>query len=94
VQAIANMTDWEEPRRPIDWGAFVEQRRLDELARRYNRPSQMLARYAPNWREPPAPRPLTFLGSLGSDMERAEDRATERNRLVADKLQRIMRKPG
>ena len=85
------MTDREEPRRPVDWGEFVEQRRLDELARRFNRPSQMLARHASTWREPHVPKPTTFLGALWSDVEQAERRAAVRNRLFAGALKRTSR---
>jgi len=84
------MTDFEEPRRPFDWAAFVEQRRLAELARRFNRPSQMLARLAETWREPREPKPLTFLGSPWSEMDN-KSRIAERNRLVAEMLKRITR---
>ena len=47
---------------PIDWAEFVEEVRLRELERRFNRPSQMLERHSRTWREPYRPPAQTWLG--------------------------------
>jgi len=61
---------------PIDWAEFVEEVRLRELARRFNRPSHMLQRHSATWREPYHPRVPKWLGGpwLTAE-ERAEGEA-------------------
>lgn len=46
----------------IDWGEFVEARRLDELRRKHCRPSDMLRRHSRIWREPYPPVSCVWLG--------------------------------
>ena len=65
---------------PIDWAEFVEEVRLRELARRFNRPSHMLQRHSATWREPYHPRVPKWLGGpwLTAE-ERAEGEAARTN---------------
>ena len=78
------MTRKEKPEPPpIDWAEFVEEVRLRELARRFNRPSQMLHRHSEQWRErydPPLP---TWLGGRWLTEKQKVERTAARANLLA-----------
>ena len=57
----------------IDWAEYVESIRMNELARRHNRPSDMLRRHSRTWREPYRPNTPKWLGGPWlTAQERAE----------------------
>ena len=67
----------------IDWAEFVEEVRLSELARRFNRPSQMLERHSQTWREPPSRLRFTWLGTPWPTEQQKVERTAARANLLA-----------